>query len=401
MKKIVLFEDAGYKNFVPLVKTRPLFELRNGIFSIRERFERIFGDYEIYYFYRKNFDPIMKKMGLKKLTDLGEGAQFTAVNARIIPDRNFLKFFDVLISKKIKLAADDNGVLLCGTFTSKEEFVESVKKGVKTSIKPIFETTKYLWDVVNRTGEWIKHDFGLIRKEGKWSFPKSQGLIIENKDNVLISKSAVIRPGVIIDASEGPVVVDDEAEIMHHSVLLGPVYIGKRSVVKAGSKIYHNTSVGEYCKVGGEIEGSIIHGFSNKQHEGFLGHSYIGEWCNLGADTNNSDLKNNYSNVKVEINGTLTDTGSMFVGMYMGDHSKTGINTMINTGTVIGVACNVYGEGFPPRYIEDFHWGGKEKLVKYPFNKTLETVRTVMSRRGRELDKGEEDILKKIFLKLK
>jgi len=401
MKKIVLFEDAGYKNFVPLVKTRPLFELRNGIFSIRERYQRIFGEYELYYFYRKEFEPLMKGKGLQKLIDLGEGAQFTAINARIVPEKNFMKFFQILVKKRIKLAAGDNGALLCGTFTSKEEFVDSVRKGVKTDIKPVLEMIKYPWDIVNGAGEWIKHDFDLIMKEGRWSMPKAQGLIIENRDNVLISKTAVIRPGVIIDASEGPVIVDDDAEIMHQSVLLGPVYIGKGSIVKAGSKIYHNTSVGEYCKVGGEIEESVIHGFSNKQHEGFLGHSYIGEWCNLGADTNNSDLKNNYSNVKVEINGALIDTDSMFVGMFMGDHSKTGINTMINTGTVIGVACNVYGEGFPPRYVEDFHWGGKEKLVKYPFNKTVETVRTVMSRRGRELEKGEEDILKKIFLKLK
>ncbi|MDD4205750.1 MAG: putative sugar nucleotidyl transferase [Candidatus Delongbacteria bacterium] len=401
MKKIVLFEDAGYKNFVPLVKTRPLFELKNGIFSIRERYQRIFGECELYYFYRKGFEPLMNDKGLKKLTDLGDGAQFTAINARIVPDKNFLKFFDVLISKKIKLAADDNGVLLCGTFTSKEEFVESVKKGVKTNTRPLLEMIKYPWDIVNGAGEWIKYDFDLIKKERKWALPKTQGLIIENKDNVLISKNAVIRPGVIIDASDGPVIVDDDAEVMHNSVLLGPVYIGKRSVVKVGSKIYHNTSVGEYCKVGGEIEGSIIHGFSNKQHDGFLGHSYIGEWCNMGADTNNSDLKNNYSNVKVEINGTLIDTGTMFVGMFMGDHSKTGINTMINTGTVIGVACNVYGEGFPPRYVEDFHWGGKEKLIRYPFNKTVETIKTVMLRRGKVLEKGEEDILKKIFLKLK
>jgi len=401
LKKIVLFEDMDYKNFGPLTKTRPVFELRNGIYSIRERYEKLLKGYEFYFFYRKNFDPVMNRLNVKKMSDLGEGAQFIAINARIIPNGNFLKYFKILVENKSKLAADDNGVLLTGIFTSKIEFVNCVKKGAKTNVKPMLELIRYPWDLTNNLNELLNYDFNIIRQENKWMSPKVNNVIIENKDNVLISKSAVIRPGVILDASKGPVIIDDEAEIMHNSVILGPVYIGKKSLIKIGSKIYGNTSIGENCKAGGEIEGTLIHAFSNKQHDGFLGHSYIGEWCNLGADTNNSDLKNNYSLVKVELNGKLIDSGSMFVGMFMGDHSKTGINTMINTGTVIGVACNVYGEGFPPRYIEDFHWGGKEKLVKYPFNKTLETVKTVMGRRGRDLDKGDEEVLKRIFLKLK
>ncbi len=401
MKKIVLFEDSGYKDFGPLTKTRPIFKLKSGVFSIRERFERLLEGYEFYYFYRKGFDPMMKRMNLRSMTELGEGAQFIAINARLLPDKNFLKYFEVLVEKKSKLAADDNGTLLTGIFTSKTEFVECVKKGAKTNIKPMLEMLKYPWNIINSVGDWIRADFTILKQEKKWAAVKSANTVIENKDNVLVSKTAVIGAGVIIDASKGPVIIDDEAQIMHNSVIIGPAYIGKRSVIKIGSKIYQNTSIGEFCKVGGEIEGSVIHGFSNKQHDGFLGHSYIGEWCNLGADTNNSDLKNNYSPVKVELNGQLVDTGSLFVGMFMGDHSKTGINTMINTGTVIGVACNVYGEGFPPRYIEDFHWGGKEKLVKYPFNRTVETVKTVMARRGVELDAGDEEVLKKLFLKLK
>ncbi|MFO7810180.1 MAG: putative sugar nucleotidyl transferase [Candidatus Delongbacteria bacterium] len=399
MKKIVLFEDAGYKNFGPLTRTRPVFELRDGTYSIRERYSKIFKEYDFYFFYRKSFDPMIKRLGLKGMTELKDGETFIAVNARILPNKNFIKYFDVIEKQKSRLSADDSGNLMTGIFKSKSEFVESVKKGVKTRVKPILELIQYPWDLVNYTGEWIKNDVELQKKENKWIKPKIAGVTIVNKEEVYISSSAKVAAGTVIDASKGPVIIDDKAEVMYNSVILGPAYIGKRSKIKIGTKIYGNTSIGDVCKIGGEIESSIIHGYSNKQHEGFLGHSYIGEWCNIGADTNNSDLKNNYSFVKVEINGKLVDTGSLFVGMIMGDHSKTGINTMINTGTVIGVACNVYGEGFPPRYIPDFRWGGKEKLVKYPFNKTIETVRTVMLRRSLELEKGDENVLKKIFLK--
>ncbi len=399
MEKIVLFEDSGYKNFGPLTKTRPVFELRDGIFSVRERYTRIFKDREFYFFYRKAFDPAMKRSGLKGVMDLPEGESFIAINARILPNKNFIKYFSAIEKQKSRFSSDDNGNLLTGKFTCKSEFVESVKNGVKTNVRPILEVIRYPWDIVNSTGEWIKNDTEILSREDRWKKPRITGVFIENKDQVLISKTAKVGAGTVIDASKGPVVIDDDANIMYNCVITGPVYIGKKTIIKSGARIYENTSIGNVCKAGGEIEGSVIHGYSNKQHEGFLGHSYIGEWCNLGADTNNSDLKNNYSFVKVEINGRLIDTESLFAGLIMGDHSKTGINTMINTGSVVGVACNVYGEGFPPRNIPDFNWGGREKLLKYPFNKTIDTVKTVMLRRGIELQEDEENILKNIFVK--
>lgn len=400
MKNIVLFEDSDYTNFGPLTKTRPVFELRTGIFSIRERYLRILTGYHFYYFYRKAFDPMMKSLEAKGMESLPDGLPFIAINARILPNKNFLKFLEVMVSQKTVNATDDNEKLLMGIFTSKAEFVDAVKKGLKTSVQPKLEILKYPWDITNSIGDWIKSD-SLLLEKNKWITPKAADFMIVKKEQVFISKTAKIAAGVIIDATDGAVVIDDGTEVMYNSVIMGPAYIGKNSKIKIGTRIYHNTSIGDVCKIGGEIEGTVFHGYSNKQHEGFLGHAYIGEWCNLGADTNNSDLKNNYSFVKVEINGELIDSGSLFVGMIMGDHSKTGINTMINTGSVIGIACNVYGEGFPPRHVEDFHWGGKEKLVKYPFNKTLETIKVVMGRRNVELQKSDEEILKKIYLKLK
>ena len=173
--------------------------------------------------------------------------------------------------------------------------------------------------------------------------------------------------------------------------------MGNGSSIKIGAKIYEGTSIGEFCKVGGEVEESIIHSHSNKQHDGFLGHAYLGQWVNLGADTNNSDLKNNYGNVKVHVNGDLVDSGSMFVGLFMGDHSKAGINTMFNTGTSVGTMCNVFGSGFPPKYIPSFSWGGAEKMVEHDLSKAVETARQVMARRKKKLTAEHEKVFRYLF----
>ncbi|MDP2038950.1 MAG: glucose-1-phosphate thymidylyltransferase, partial [Ignavibacteria bacterium] len=210
-------------------------------------------------------------------------------------------------------------------------------------------------------------------------------------------KDAKIDPFVHLDASQGPIYISKNAHVMSHSLIQGPAFIGEDSVVKAHAAIYHDTSVGEVCKVGGEIEASIIHSYSNKQHEGFLGHAYLGSWVNLGASTNNSDLKNNYSSVSVLIKGKNVDTHSQFVGLIMGDHSKTAINTMFNTGTIAGVSCNIFGAGFPARYIPSFSWGGTDFLRNYDIEKCIEVARIVYSRRKLQLTQAEEELLRAVY----
>ncbi|MCK5760033.1 MAG: glucose-1-phosphate thymidylyltransferase [Candidatus Delongbacteria bacterium] len=396
---ILLFEDKYYCHFGPLTKLRPVHELRTGIYSILEKYGKLFPNDKFFFYHRAKFNAKYREKGLRLFSSMAEGAEFIAINSRIIPEDNDLKFIEFLRKRKAKCAVNEKNILLAGIFNSKKKFKEIYSSIHPTTIFPKLKMISFPWDLIAFNGSEITSDTKYIKKEKGWMKKDPENVILIKKNNILIKGSAKIRAGVIIDASDGPVIIDENAEIMHNSVIIGPVYIGKGSVVKIGSKIYENTSVGEVCKVGGEIEGSIIHGYSNKQHDGFLGHSYISEWCNLGADTNNSDLKNNYSNVKVEIQGKLFDTGSMFVGLIMGDHSKTGINTMFNTGTVVGVACNVYGEGFPDRSIPDFHWGGKGKLVKYPFKRTIETMITVMGRRNKALIKKDVDTLKKLYLK--
>jgi UDP-N-acetylglucosamine diphosphorylase/glucosamine-1-phosphate N-acetyltransferase len=184
---------------------------------------------------------------------------------------------------------------------------------------------------------------------------------------------------------------------MSQSVIQGPAYIGKNSIVKIGAKIYHETTVGEVCKVGGEIENAIFQSYSNKQHDGFLGHAYLGRWVNLGAATNNSDLKNNYAKISVKHNGRVVDTGLQFLGLIMGDHSKTAIGTLFNTGTIVGVSSNIFGAGFQPRAIPSFAWGGSEFIKEYKLEKALEVAEIVMSRRNKKLTDAMKTLFSDVF----
>jgi UDP-N-acetylglucosamine diphosphorylase/glucosamine-1-phosphate N-acetyltransferase len=224
------------------------------------------------------------------------------------------------------------------------------------------------------------------------------GVHVLGKQNIIIENGAVIKPGTVLDAEGGPIYIGKNVNVFPQSTIIGPACILDGSVIKVGAQIYENTTIGPVCKVGGEVEGSIIHSYSNKQHAGFLGHSYLGSWVNLGAGTNNSDLKNNYSKVKVQIGTEQIDTGSMFAGLTMGDHSKSAIGTTLNTGTVVGVCCNIFGYGFPPKYIPSFTWCGPQKpFAVYDIEKAVSVARVVMARRNIELIKVEADLLREVY----
>ncbi len=245
--------------------------------------------------------------------------------------------------------------------------------------------------------EELKSDFKTIVSQPSIEGKIYDGVYILNKSEVFIGKNTEIKPGVVIDAESGPVYIGEDVTIEPNSVIQGPAFIGNKSIVRLNAKLREGTNIGEVSRIGGEIENSIIHSYSNKQHEGFLGHSYLAMWVNIGADTNNSDLKNNYGSVKVYINGELVDSGSQFVGLTMGDHSKTGINTMFNTGTVVGVSCNIYGSGIPPKYVPSFSWGGADMLTTYDLERSLEVARRVMARRNVSMTPAEEKLFRKVF----
>ncbi|HEY4754933.1 MAG TPA: putative sugar nucleotidyl transferase, partial [Ignavibacteriaceae bacterium] len=274
------------------------------------------------------------------------------------------------------------------------DFNELLKKEVDAKV------IHYPWDLISNNGEQIISDFNLLTSKVDGSKIKGKvyaGAHLINEDKIFIDEGAKVKPGVVLDAESGPIYVGKDAKIFPNAVIEGPAFIGSKTAIKIGAKIYENTSIGEVCKVGGEVEESIIHSYSNKQHDGFLGHAYLGMWVNLGADTNNSDLKNNYGSVKVIINGEQVDSGSMFVGLTMGDHSKAAINTMFNTGTVVGVSSNIFGAGFPKKYVPSFAWGGSDSTTSYDVEKALDVARKVMARRNIKLTDVEERIFRYIF----
>ena len=217
-----------------------------------------------------------------------------------------------------------------------------------------------------------------------------------NKKDIHISASARISAGVILDASEGAIIIDEDALIDIGALIKGPTYIGKNSTINLGAKLNGEVCIGPYCKIGGEVEHTTFHGYSNKQHDGFLGHSYIGEWVNLGANTNNSDLKNNYGLIQLIKDDQKIETGMQFLGTMMGDYSRTGISTMLNTGTIIGLGANIFGAGFQDKYIPSFRWGKNDTTE---LEKLFNTVENMKQRRGKSLSSDEKIFLTELFEK--
>ena len=426
---IVIFEDSKHTNLKPLSLTRPVHFLKSGIFSIREKINNLFGKNRTIYlhqreiftnenfldlkenervFYPIRFDEEKNQLDNKNNTKLNDG--FVIINGRVLPNKELVKVVENLEKgKTFKVFVDDSKNVIAAYLPNTESFNRIIDLYFSPEVKSVeflakVKVINYPWDLVNNISSEIEKDklfktnnLSLIGNKELFDSFSELNITVVNTENIFIDSSAKIKAGVIIDATDGAVIIDKNVTIMHNSVIIGPCYIGENSTIKIGAKIYENCSIGETCKIGGEVEDTIIHSFSNKQHDGFLGHAYICEWCNFGADTNNSDLKNNYSNVLVEIDSVLIDSGSQFVGLFMGDHSKTGINTMFNTGTVVGTCCNVYGEGFPPRNIPNFHWGGKEKLVKYPFRRIMETNTKVKARRNEIVSETEKKNLKSLY----
>jgi UDP-N-acetylglucosamine diphosphorylase/glucosamine-1-phosphate N-acetyltransferase len=256
------------------------------------------------------------------------------------------------------------------------------------------------WDIFTYNGQAIRADFKTIT-DGRTSAPLPEGVIVTGKEQVFLEAGATISAGCIINATTGPVYLAKASELLEGVMMRGPVALGEKAVIKMGAKIYSDTTIGEGCKVGGEISNVVFFANSNKGHDGYLGNAVIGEWCNLGADTNCSNLKNNYDEVKVwdEAANKSIKTGLVFCGLLMGDHSKCGINTMFNTGTVVGVSCNIYGGSFPDKFIPSFSWGGSEGMVTYAFDRAMLTANKMMERRGKKLSDPELEMYQYLFQK--
>ncbi|OGU70326.1 MAG: hypothetical protein A2V93_11515 [Ignavibacteria bacterium RBG_16_34_14] len=408
--RLCIFEDKKASNFLPLTYSRPVYDLICGYSSLKNKIFRLFPSLKHSIHCRAYLKNVSAQNNPGILINSIEDDECLFINGRIVADSNLAKIFS---KKKKENVVYVSGDTVIAAFLSGSK-LESFKNNLKDCIDiedfdgiPIEEievkTFDYVWDIINLNGKELTKEFEIqFNKRKKKNQKKILGEIFDgvhlvNKKEIIIEKGAVVKPGVVIDASNGPVFIDKNAEIFPNAVIEGPAYIGESSKIKSAATIYENTSVSKVCKVGGEVEGVIIMPYSNKQHSGFIGHAYLGSWVNLGADTNNSDLKNNYSTIKTYVNGQMIDSGSRFLGLTMGDHSKSAINTMFNTGTVVGFSCNIFSSGFPNKFVPSFTWGGADDSKVYEVEKGISTAKIVMGRRNKIMSEDEENLFREIF----
>ncbi|MBC8525948.1 MAG: hypothetical protein ISS28_04070 [Candidatus Cloacimonetes bacterium] len=399
--KIVIFEDNRWKNFLPLTYTRAAFDLKCGILKLRQKIAYFYQKNKIHLIVRKDFKHFYSnRFPQKPINNLDKGCNLF-INGTILMNNE--------ITQKLNSLQSNTGLFYKNTCLGFKKDIESNTEICSENIPELIENISYkevnikpinyLWELVDKNAYEIEKDFKRITKDKHNNLDKNGNYHLVNPEMIFIGKGVTVEPNVVLDASNGSIYLDDYSKVMANTVIKGPVYLGKNSIVKVSAKIYEGTSVGKVCKVGGEIEETIFQGYSNKQHDGFIGHSYIGEWVNLGADTNNSDLKNNYKTVKVYFypEEKYIDTNLQFFGMIIGDHSKSGINTMFNTGCVIGVGCNLYSADLFSGFIPSFSWGTASHLMEYKINKMLEVIRLVKNRRHLNLEDSEVNLLEKCF----
>jgi len=371
---------------------RPVADIRIGILTIREKWETFLG----------TKTSSLTENYLSEKFFLKTEAQNICINGSVLPTENLaLKIKSLKPSQQI---IDQNRVIAVSLAKNELNFSSLPAAGfdgfeIINSEEELL-MVENIWDIFLLNDKALRADFNLLTKNRK-----SEKISSTNK--VIGDSSIFIEPGAkveyaTINAETGPVYIDKDAEIMEGCMIRGPFALGQHSALKMGAKIYGATTIGPYSKVGGEVSNSVILGYSNKAHDGFLGNSVIGEWCNLGADTNNSNLKNNYSHVKVWsfAQKKFIDSGLQFCGLFLGDHSKTGINSMFNTGTVTGVCCNIFGGDFPPKDIPSFFWGGSNGFEMFKLDKAIELATEVYKRRSMIFDKKDIAIMQHLYVEM-
>ena len=379
----ILFDGPVRNALLPFTFTRPVADIRIGILTIREKWEKYLG-------------YTTTTITEEYLTDkfpMVEMEQNVMINAAYLPNEVLAEMVMALEENQAIFSGDE--VIAFYTTDTQDEvdfdeydIIEYSEEGLKI---------EHVWDIFKKNDAAIREDFELLTEDRtSQRIPASVNTIAP--ENIFIEEGAKLE-FVTLNASTGPIYIGKNAEIMEGSIIRGPFALCESAVVKMGAKVYGATTVGPECRIGGEVSNSVLFGYSNKGHDGFLGNSVLGEWCNLGADTNNSNLKNNYEEVKLwdYEKGSFIKTGLQFCGLMMGDHSKSGINTMFNTGTVVGVCANIFGSGFPRNFVPSFSWGGAAGMATYDVKKAFETARIVMSRRELEFTPEDEAILAEVY----
>ena len=380
----ILFDGPARKKLLPFTYTRPVADLRIGILTIREKWEKHLG----------STTSTVTEEYLSEKFPMVEFEENVMINASYIPTEILVE--QVLDLQVNQALFDGDDIVAFYTKDTQEEIDFDTYEQLEVTAEGVFKIENN-WDIFSKNHEAIQLDYDLIT-QGRTSAEIPKGVQTLHSENIFIEEGANIN-FCSLNASDGPIYIGKDAEIMEGALIRGPFALCEQATVKMGAKIYTGTTIGPYCKVGGEVTNSVLMAYSNKGHDGYLGNSVLGEWCNIGADSNNSNLKNNYEEVRLwdyETEG-FAKTGLQFCGLMMGDHSKCGINTMFNTGTVIGVSVNIFGTGFPRNFVPSFSWGGASGFTTYKTNKAFQTAKLVMERRNIPFDEQEAAILEHIF----
>ena len=379
----ILFDGPSRNALLPFTFTRPVADIRIGILTIREKWEKYLG----------STTTTLTEDYLSDKFPMVELEENVMINASFLPNPILVELISNLESNQAVFRGDE--VLAFYTHESQEEVDFDTYEIIEFNGDCI--TVEHTWDIFAKNDAALRQDFELLT-EDKTSQPIPKSVNVISPDNIFIEEGAKLE-FVTLNASTGPIYIGKNAEIMEGSVIRGPFALCEEAQVKLATKVYGATTVGPHCRIGGEVNNSVLFGYSNKGHDGFLGNSVLGEWCNIGADSNNSNLKNNYEEVKLWSYETesFAKTGLQFCGLMMGDHSKCGINTMFNTGTVVGVSANIFGSGFPRNFVPSFSWGGASGFVTYITKKAFEVAKIVMDRRHVEFTEEDKVILEHVF----
>nr|WP_315166704.1 GlmU family protein [uncultured Flavobacterium sp.] len=379
----ILFDGPSRNALLPFTFTRPVADILIGIMTIRQKWEMRLG----------STTTTLTEEYLSEKFPMVELEENVMINASFLPNDVLAEMVSNLEPNQAIFKGDE--VIAFYTNDEQEEVNFDTYEIIEYTDDCL--TIEHTWDIFSKNDAAIREDFEYLTEDRKSQpIPKSVNVIAP--ENIFIEEGAKLE-FVTLNASAGPIYIGKDSEIMEGSVIRGPFALCENAQVKMASKVYGATTVGPYSRIGGEVKNVVLFAYSNKGHDGFLGDSVLGEWCNIGADSNNSNLKNNYEEVKLwsyETEG-FAKTGLQFCGLMMGDHSKCGINTMFNTGTVVGVSANIFGSGFPRNFVPSFSWGGASGFTTYVTKKAFETARLVMSRRKVDFDEREAAILEHVF----
>ncbi|MFI2742851.1 GlmU family protein [Zhouia sp. PK063] len=379
----ILFDGPSRNTLLPFTFTRPVADIRIGILTIREKWEKWLG----------YTTTTVTEEYLSDKYPMVEMEENIFINASFLPNEEVVELVRNLQHKQAIFYRED--VIAFFALEGEEDIDFDTYEAIELESEII--QINHTWDIFSKNDVALQLDFDLITAERK-SQPISKTNNSIASENIFIEEGAEVE-FCTLNASTGPIYIGKNAKMLEGSLVRGPFALCENAIVKMGAKIYGATTIGPYCKVGGEINNAVLFANSNKGHDGYLGNAVLGEWCNLGADTNNSNLKNNYAPVKLwEYEAeSFVKTGLQFCGLIMGDHSKCGINTMFNTGTVVGVFANIFGAGYPRNFIPSFSWGGPAGFTIYNTNKAFETAQNVFKRRNLEFLEGDKAILHHVF----